>query len=190
MKLDLRYELTIRDRQGRVLRRRRRLSRSYLTAFINLLNLQMRGAINLATLDTGGVSRDADYNALNFIAAAPLADATHGPVVGTGTTAVAIGDSALATQIAEGSGSGQLSHQVTTLTTPSTVGSTRSFTLQRVFINNSGASITVNECGIYIQGHDGTVTRYFCAVRDLVSPGVAIPNGGSGTLTYTISITA
>jgi hypothetical protein len=71
-----------------------------------------------------------------------------------------------------------------------------SFTLRRIFMNNSGNSITVQECGIYLP-----VTRYWtgsntfdysnfivCAAHDTFA-GIAVNNGESLEIDYTPSIT-
>lgn len=74
-----------------------------------------------------------------------------------------------------------------------------SFNIRRLFRNNSGGALTVNECGLYASG-----TRFmsgdpnflwvswahsFCIARDLVSPGIAVADGEDLGVTYTPQIT-
>ena len=191
MRLKGSYTLEVRDREGRLLKRVRRPSRSYVRSIVDIWACQWGNQSAVTSPDTGNTSRTLGINSAGPRMSGPNDDSTYGPVVGTGTNAVAIGDYALQTQVAHGTGAGQLDYEVTTYQNLQTSGSTRKFELRRLFVNQSGASITVNECGIYAQFEDsGAVVRYFCAVRDLVSPGVAVPNGGSATLTYTIGVTA
>ena len=185
MKITTCYELTIRDPQGRVIKRVKRPSRSYVLAFIDLLYIQMT-QVSANIVDTGNTSRAVIANTINFRTEAGNDVNTYGPKVGTGTGAVVIGDYALGTAIAHGTGAGTLDHQATEWMNLGTSGSTRSFQLRRLFVNASGAPITINECGLYSQGAG---PYNFLTVRDLVSPGVAVPNGGSATLIYTLGVT-
>lgn len=70
------------------------------------------------------------------------------------------------------------------------------FSIRRLFTNNSGAAITVNECGIYAAathygnyGSPGGQAFAHCIARDQVSPGVTINNGEVLAVTYTPQIT-
>lgn len=114
----------------------------------------------------------------------------QGIVVGTGSTAVTPTDFALATQIADGTSSGQLEHfscAGTNLTTSSSQGS---FDLERLFRNSSGGTITINEVGLYTSFHtaSGVLGNNYCIIRDLVSPGFAVNNGEYMRIIYTISV--
>ena len=86
-------------------------------------------------------------------------------------------------------GSGQMEHQGHTYTFVGVVGNVCSFTVQRVFVNNSGSQINVQEAGIYMTAFRvGAIGVTICVARDLISQNV--PNGGSVTVTYTIRIIA
>ncbi len=58
-----------------------------------------------------------------------------------------------------------------------------SFTVRRYFTNKSGASITVNEVGIY------ALMKEIAVARDLVSPGVDVLNNETLKVEYTFQIT-
>jgi len=180
------FTLEVKDKNGRLVKRIRRRSRSYVIGFLDFLAVHWRNTSGSIT-DTGGTSRTVG-GAYVYACNGAYQDDTYGPVVGTGTTAVAVTDTKLVTQIAQGTGAGQLDHQATTTTAPATSGSTRSFTVRRVLVNASGGTITIQECGVYAK--ELTNSWKFCLVRDLVSGGQAVPNGGSATLTYTIGVTA
>ena len=116
---------------------------------------------------------------------------TTGIVVGTGTTAVAPTDFALATQILDGTSSGTLEHFPSSGTNFNTSGSTASFDLERLFRNSSGGSITINEAGVYcVIDENSSVTGHICLIRDIVSPGFVVNNGEYMRIVYTISVTA
>jgi len=111
----------------------------------------------------------------------------RGIVAGTGSTAVTISDYALDTLITHGVGAGQLEYAASSFGSNTVAGSTSSFTASRVLTNSSGASITVNEIGIYMEFVDLTTQRYFCIARDL--GGGAVAHGETITIEYKISVT-
>ena len=180
------FELVVRDKRGRVLGRRQQRLDSLVIAFIDLLYVHQRNTTGTLT-DINGVSRTTSDQAESFRVKGGANDDTLGPVVGTGSAAVAMTDYALGAQIAHGSGAGQLDHKATTFVAPATVGSSRSYEIRRIFENLSGGSITINEVGLYIY-NDGT-TNTFLMARDLVSGGQAVPDNASATLVYTVQIT-
>ena len=110
-----------------------------------------------------------------------------GTVVGTGNAAVTLTDYKLQTQIAAGTGAGQLVHGTQQYSSgPFTSGSSNYFFLGRSFTNLSGGAITVNEMGLY-----GFYTGpyYICLARDLITGGVTINDGKVGYFQYKFQIT-
>ena len=191
MKTQLYYQIEVRDREGKLLKRERRKSRSFVQAWNKILYV-LTSCLNLAgVVDTSGTSQTVlaiQGGTLRCDAAA--ADATNGVVVGTGTTAVSISDTALGTIIANGSGAGQLNYLAVTFGAPSVSGSSCSFTVQRIANNGSGASITVTEIGIYCKAANlGGTVIYLLTIRDVLASSLAVPNGGAITVTYTIKVT-
>lgn len=182
MKIILHGKAEIRDQSGKLLCVLKWNGESYVIAFLDILSSHFANAARTIT-DTGGTARSVTTGALDF--RGPVNDSTQGIVVGTGTNAVAIGDTKLQTQITHGAGAGQLSHGLQSFVAPSTTGSTRSYTTKRLFTNNSGGTITVQESGIY----STTSSFRFCVIRDLTGA-VAILNTQVLTLEYTIGITA
>jgi hypothetical protein len=97
----------------------------------------------------------------------------RGIQVGSGSAAVAMGDYALATKIATGSGAGQLNYQAQTVGAASTVGLTTTVRVSRSFINNSGGAITVRELGLVIELREVGIANFpFLICRDVVTPTV------------------
>ncbi len=172
---------------GKLLRSRHWRSRSYLLAMTDLLYAQM-SQLNLAgVIDTSGVSRAASAHQYSFSLLAAAGDATLGTVVGTGVNAVAIADYQLQTKIAHGVGATQLQYGLQTIQTPITSGSTRLFSMTRTFINGSGASITVQEAGLY--GLSAGTPYIFCFVRDRIAGGQVVAAGETLTVQYDIGVT-
>lgn len=174
----------IRDKHGQIISVTKHEVHSIVRGFIDTLHVQMgQVAVTNGAVATDGATRNTGTGVNNFAADNAAASGTYGLVVGTGSGAVTISDYALGAKIAHGSGAGQLSHGGTTFTNPTTSGSTRSFTIQRTFTNNSGSDITVNEVGIYIK-----MSTYILLMDRTLST-KTITNGTTGTLTYTLGVT-
>jgi len=192
MRQQVYYTVEVRDKNGKLISREKRRSRSFVRQWCDL-HYWLAEPTDKTVTDISNTSRTLDrdtglIHALRMDGAAVEPD--KGVVVGTGTTAVTIADYALAAKIAEGTGVGQLSHQAVTLTAPSVVGSECSWTATRVFINGSGATITVTEIGIYVSAQDTVpAVRYFLVVRDVLVTAQAVPDGGAITVVYTIKVT-
>lgn len=182
------YVIEVRDRNGKLRRRFRRKSHSYVQQWNELICVQVGYKLNLSIKDTGGTDRDVDKNLTTLQSNAPAANADYGIVVGTGNTAVTISDYALETICAEGTGTNQLNYQACTIADASVSGSECSFTVTRSAINNSGITITVKEIGLYCLGHDGIAGRYFLGLRDVLASTVDVPDGGAITVVYTIKV--
>jgi len=120
-------------------------------------------------------------------------DASNGIVIGTGTTAESLDSYALTTPIANGTGSGQMSFNACGVT-KTWSSPTWTATWVRIINNNSSGTITVNECGLYLEIlHSisyGTIAYInIMTNRDKLSSGEAILDAGQLTVTYNIIIT-
>ena len=118
-------------------------------------------------------------------------NANYGIVVGSGTLAFDLNQFALDGLIATGANSGQLAYQA--MTNPEissyTAGTkTWETTHLRVFNNNSQATVTVKEVGLYWYGNAFGGQSYYMLERSLLSPVVDVPVGGQLTVTYKISM--
>ena len=182
------------DKNGRLIEVVKKPLNSYVQNHIDYLRAQWSGT-NSGVTNLSGTSRNVQTSGggstgwyTKFVVAAGVADDSYGLVVGTGTNAVAISQTALQTKILHGDVSAKLNHGSVSVGNPATVGSTRQFTIARTFTNNSGADITVEEIGLYAQFYYSSSTMDITMIeRSLLH--YVIPNGQSASFTYTISAT-
>jgi hypothetical protein len=126
---------------------------------------------------------------------APDNDSSYGIVVGNGTSSVVINDYKLASQIAHGTGAGQLDYDTHTFTGPTvdTANNKAYFSITRSFVNRSGAAITVSECGIMARSYwkDYNAVRQdikYLIIRDLIDPPIQVANLATLTISYTFEV--
>jgi hypothetical protein len=190
----LSFRIEVTDKNGKVIQAEERPSDSYVKQWnqcINVVARQVSASIqktdgtSAAVVMTGGGMLNSGGGALGT---GPPSLSAAGLVVGTGSTAVAIGDYALGTVCAQGTGANQFSHQAGTMTAPAIVGSTCSWKVRRTFINNSAADITVREIGSY---HTVPASANFTALgwRDVLLIPAVVPIGGAITVEYTVGVT-
>jgi len=112
-----------------------------------------------------------------------------GLVIGTGDTASSVADYKMDTPIVHGTGSGQMSYQESNGPAANYTGATKiwDFTYYRIFNNNSGALITVKECG-YLEEHAPYSSKYMLMERTVLSPTVAVADGAQLTVTYVLTL--
>ena len=185
MKHELWYSVVVRDRQGKVVSRERRRSRSLLKAWNQLVYAHV-SQTDLTITDTGNTGRSVSRHANSFRMDAGATTTTYGIRVGTGNTPVAIDDYALETPIAEGSGAGEMNHLICTVALPVVAAPSCSFLVSRSIVNNSPAEITVREAAIYMRMD---TSYYGCGVRDVFVTPQAVPIGGTITIDWTIQVT-
>ena len=181
-------EIEVRDRQGRVIERRKEQpSRSPVRAFLEAFLSMVIGAA-VPTVDTGGAADNVGPTTATLLTATgPANDATQGIVVGTGVTAIDIADDSLTTQIAEGTGSGQLTHNLQTMDSQVETGTGQAwFDITRTFTNGSGATIKVYEMGIYAVNGQAAADDV-CLMHDVITP-VYVPDGATLTIRYRMRI--
>jgi hypothetical protein len=192
--MKMKYYFEVRDtKTGRLIRRtRKRVCRSFVIGFMQHLELFFGHSYNVGgdyvtIKDTGGTNRSTPTNQYLRVYGALEAtggDANYGILVGTGTTAVTTADYAVETQIAHGTGSGQLNHGATVVGGAVDAGSGCTMTISRQFGNASGGSITIRELCLVCMTHNG---YYFLLSRDIVTQAVA--DGNTATAIIEISTT-
>ena len=183
-------EVTKTETKKLVRRTRKYRCRSFVGNFLRTLHMQMSTTAATIT-DTAASSFTAATNSVNFSVSFTATDHQEGIVLGTGTTAVTAADYVLATLITDGVGAGQLDYPASTTVGSLAIGSsTAAYDISRSFANSSGGSITVQEiglvCGVDETGAPGT--RSVLMIRDLTG-GIAVGNGQTLTVTYTITTT-
>jgi len=191
MKHELWYSVVVRDRQGKVVSRERRRSRSFLKQWNQLMFAQMTD-IRLPTddklKDIDGVLISVYPHEKNFRMESHTS--YSGIFCGTGDTAVAIDDYKLEAKIENGTGPGQFSYLMSTVGAVSISDSHAQFVVSRSPVNNSGDTITVREVGIYTSCYVTTAQWWMCAVRDVLETPQDVPAGGAITVDYTLEVVA
>jgi len=176
--LDIRLTVTVKDKDGKIIKQHKQKSHSFLMNFAALLATTMYNPYNQSVNWYYFKSTAGTWYSLSNTSAGTTTynnifdlldsnnDSSYGIVVGTGTATPTPNDYNLQSQIVNGTGSGQLvygSHSISPTpatsalqagtTTPTSgvltpSGNTTSFQVSRMFQNQSGASITVSEVGI------------------------------------------
>jgi len=111
-----------------------------------------------------------------------------GIVVGTGDTAEDNADYALATQLTEGVGAGNITHGAMDIGTAAVVATNVDMELKRAFTNLTGDTITVKEAGLYCW-QLAQMSRRHMLIRDVLSSAVEVPDKCSLTIIYTVRTT-
>lgn len=182
MKVSVFIDVWVKNKQGKQVLYKRTKGNSMVRHLCDVLYAQMTGATYTSGgLNTSNVAKNVAAASMNITAAL---GSSNGIVPGTGSNAVTISDYKLQTPITHGNGAGNLNFQAQTYPTAPTVsGSSKYFTVQRIFQNNSGGDITVNEYGIV----NTNSADLFLLDRTLDT--FTIGNGSTGTIRYTIKVT-
>ena len=187
-RLKFEIELELKDKDGKVLEKRRFPMHTYVYPGIVLFNAHLSwrdmsitkidGSSGTTYLNTGGSNA-------NFTVGASYGDTTRGIVIGTSDTAYSPTQNKLQNIINHGSGVGQMLYGIVSIDAPVQITNGYRFVFSRVFTNSSGASITVKEIGIYLYVYNvGTIMF----ARDVITP-VTVANGQSLTVRYIVSLT-
>jgi len=208
-------EVTVWDRDGKVVQRGRQEMRSFINNFLKILEALFRagqGSATTTTLtDTGGSSKTVYVewyspgvgSGIDYAGGTPMAcnassgDDSYGIVVGSGTVSLALDQYSLASKISHGTSSGQLSYGPMTfedLGLDQTVSPpVYRMRLIRTFINLTSSAININEVGIVARNHwknAGSViidVRYLIA-RDVLATTYTVPAGGGASVAITIEV--
>lgn len=189
-------ELSVTDGDGIEVERYTDRAHSWVRNFYNTMlceigdgNLNNSGEINVAgsTYRKYRVGTAASSSTINMNTGANGVD-YEGILVGSGNGAESFNSYELTTPILTGSTSGKLTYNAESTPVYAYNASTKKWTItrSRVYNNNSGASITVNEVAI-CAGSNASTSMLHC--RDLLASAVTVPNAGQLTVTYTIEMT-
>ncbi len=186
-------EITLKDKDGKVVEHRVQKSESFVRQFLDLLQNHMYGSnaysAHFSKEATGGYA-SIWHQYVNMSCNAAAGSAYHGIAVGISAAPPAITDFVLWAQIAHGTGVGQLQYGNIAFGAVSNDTTSSHFTVTRDFANASGASITVNEIGLYLATYDGSgVYGYHLCIRDVIAGGLVVPNGQTLTINYRIICT-
>lgn len=124
-----------------------------------------------------------------------------GPVIGTGTGSVSMGDYYLGNAITHGTGSGQLLYAGSYVHNFQVAGdnASASFDIVKYAENASGGNVVANEIGLVVGGDGGTTqegysqgndmpTKLYMVARNLITSPVTISNGTVLKITYTVKV--
>ena len=181
------YELGVADESGhRAFSSGKVQAKSFVKQFAQLMfNVGFQAAVGTPTSVTNVAgSSVTTMQQMGFRTDAGTTTSTYGILVGTGTSAESINDTALQTQVAHGASAGQLQYGAMTYAAPSTTATTTTFRCTRVFTNASGGTVTVQEIGLVSREQSNS----FLLIRDLTGA-VAVNNGQQLTVNYDFTTT-
>ena len=190
---------------------RKKICNSFVKQFVELLQVQFSYSSEQTITDTSNnniqfnndpppywinppfLRWDETMNNIYRVSLAAVStDINYGSVVGSGLTTVDINDYKLETQITHGVGAGQLQYSEVVFGAPTTISSGTSFVVTRIFTNNSGNDVTINEIGLIVgiqPQYSGTFYYVLIARDNIVSSPPVLVNGESLTLNYTLTTT-
>ena len=195
-------ELEVTDKNGRIVKKHRQMSHSFLMQWLQFLRCQTSIAIggsgiSINVVDETGTVRTfpcswtETFNREALMCNAPAGDNSHGIVVGISDAPNTINTYCLGGKIAHGTGSGQLqygNHTFDDVANPS--GNILLFRIIRVFSNTSGSTITVKEVGLMVKNLDSQgYARSYLVARDVLSTPVDVYNDTTLTVRYIFQIT-
>ncbi len=166
---------------GKLVNEYRQQANSLVSNFFGIFHCLIKNgtAVSGITIkDTGGTTRT---SSIGFNISAGVGDANYGILVGTGNTAVAMGDYALATKINHGTGAGQLqygAHAYNAMTGTDPL----LWTITRSLQNASGGNIVIAEMCLV-----GTLSYNIMFERTVLSSTYAVNNGNSCIAQYDFS---
>jgi len=178
--LGLKYdvELELRDKDGKLLKKWVQNGRSWVKWFLYLLYILMSGSSTTVTR-TDGTSAGLSASSSHLSVAATYGTDTYGIVVGTSDLAWSNDQYKLDNKITNGTGTGQLIYGATTVDNVAPMTNGYRIFVSRVFSNNSGASVTVKEVGLYSWVP-------LMLARDVLTTPVEVQNLQSLTVRYVI----
>jgi len=204
-------EAEVRDKNGKLIEKRKFRSRSFVANLLRLLRQMMiryttggsgagmyYGASSSEPIDHSGTAQPlfiVTYNSNTvhnlLLAGAIAGEDSFGIRVGSGTSTPTPTDYNLQTPIVNGTGVNQLSYGAVTIDALSISGNTVTLRIIRTFSNNSGSAITVSEIGLSVRIKTGLgdTWAYILIARDSASPPISVPNGSTLTLRYLLQTT-
>jgi hypothetical protein len=191
-------EYEVRDKNGKLIEKGKFPAKSWVGNIVRLLCALWKTWVSISgsalaygystpsiLIDTTGASRPFGLEAGttgSFGGLAPAGDTSAGILVGTSDTPVSIGQYNLLGLISHGTSAGQLSYGAT-VTEDIITDTTILFRIVRTFTNNSGATITIREIGLFLKPRG----QSFMFARDVPPTPISVPNGSTLTIRYIIS---
>lgn len=191
------WRVVVKDSNGKIVRRTSG-ENSLLLAFAQIIRSSMArtsdtikcidGTSRTMSWTVPGTGTEGEVKYAGFDLRGLDDDDTVGIVIGTGTTAVQLGDYKLEAQIAHGTDSGEMEYDLGYFDDVEVGTSEVTQTLTRTFANESGDSITVNEIGMYASFFDTSGVQHSVGIiRDIISP-IIVEDTYSVTVQYDVFI--
>ncbi len=187
--MTLRLEIEVRRPDGTVRYKEMQKVNSWTKQAAQIFEFMFKHTDGSGILDTSAASQSFDISSSQSLPLEMAPDTNTGIFVGTGSTAADKDDTSLETKIADGSGSGQLTHQ-SMVAYQGALGTSTGFTtlFERTFQNDSGASITINEVGTESEWDAntgaGTSIKRFLMVHDVLATGVVVLDSEAVVVRY------
>jgi len=186
--LSLYYDMIVKKGDRIVKKYRKRKCHSFVKQFLDFLFLFLSSS-TCTIKNTGGTDSDflkptaftSTFDHTTFLIY--NTNTTVGPAVGGGLTGVSINDY----KIEAATVGGNLQYSIPVAGAPTTTAAGSTWISTKIFTNNSGFSVTVNEIGIYTYHY--RIDVYFLLARDNLTSPVILANGESLTLNYTFQTT-
>ena len=194
-------ELEVRDKNGKLIEKRRLRGHSLLMNFFNMFY----GLLGEPNVTSASITTTSDTSETlettyppgnrcspwyNIGLTAGQGNDNFGLVVGSGTATPTLNDYKLETPIANGTESGQLEYGATTVNSPSCGSSSCNITVVRTFTNGTSNAITVNEIGLIAQYNScNDHIYYYLIARDVLSSSVSVPANSTLTVRYIFEFT-
>ena len=141
-------------------------------------------------ITTTAVTASNTLQAIGYIREnAAAGDISQGMAVGTGNPTPAPADGALMTPILNGAAALKLVYGGEAFTQPVAVLGVITYTDARLFTNNSGNTIGINEAGAFTGNPSNFSPHTTMLLHDVTPSTVNVLNGNSATGTYTIQVT-
>jgi len=183
-KLD--WEFIVRDKNGRVLARKKGKGDSYLKNYM-VIHYAVYGLAGENAVDTSGNSvaiHKSDGDDIDL--GAGEGDDTYGIILGTGSDPNSPGMYNLQSKISHGDGDNQLHHYSVSIGNLKVDGNVVYYEITREFKNNGSVDITIYEAGLVVKV--GTVGKFLIG-RQVISGGITVPAGATLTFKFKPKIT-
>jgi len=190
-KLKCHIELELRDKDGRLIQKRKLASKTYVKQGLMCTQIMMSGRSTGLTDVNGNSYSLLMTNAGIYSANGGYGDTAKGIVIGTSDTPYAYDQYKLQSVINHGSSGGQMLYGIQSIDTPQSITGGYRLVLSRVFTNSSGASITVKEVGLHYQFYIASSPYWITVMqaREVITP-TAVANGQSLTVRYIFTVSS
>ena len=197
MKVDAYWDIVVKDRYGRIVRKGRKRADSFLGNFLKIIRVLLGESTKI--YDTGGTERNVNADDFTSVASimAGAGDDSFGIVLSSGTSQVNISDSSIESKILHGTSSGQLDYREVTIDSDIYIDTSKSpvvavFGIYRAFGNESGGDVNVSKVYLVCKANywNGStwVTHTFAIAEDMLQQVYTVPNGGSISVTLTVEV--